>query len=160
MENAVEFLVSFCCSSFLRKRSSKVPRIFHDEFHAIFHEALCRCKCPISWRFLHCRRFSLRKRKLRCSFWNAALQKLHCNIRFSAVRTSFVPEAALQQTKNCTATSKSLRCKKVALSCNAFLRVSSPPRLGTHVSDLLTESVLFGIGPDPGSSECSDFLWL
>ena len=38
-----------------------------------------------------------RKRKLRCSLWSAALQKLHCNIRFSAVRTSFVPKAALQQ---------------------------------------------------------------
>ena len=38
-----------------------------------------------------------RKRKLRCSFWNAALQKLHCNIRFSAVRKSFLPKAALQQ---------------------------------------------------------------
>ena len=51
--------------------------------------------------------------KLRCSFWNAALQKLHCNIRFSAVRTSFAPKAALQQAKTCTATSKSLRCRKV-----------------------------------------------
>ena len=77
-----------------------------------------------------------RKRKLRCKFWNAALQKLHCNIRFSAVRTSFVPKAALQQTKNCTATSKSLRCKKVALSCR-FPAGFKPPRLGTHVSDLL-----------------------
>ena len=78
-----------------------------------------------------------RKRKLRCSFWNAALQKLHCNIRFSAVRTSFVPKAALQRTKNCTATSKSLRCRKVALSCR-FPAGFKPPRLGTHVSDLLT----------------------
>ena len=77
-----------------------------------------------------------RKRKLRCSFWNAALQKLHCNIGFSAVRTSFVPKAALQQTKDCTATSKSLRCRKVALSCR-FHAGFKPPRLGTHVSDLL-----------------------
>ena len=34
-----------------------------------------------------------RKRKLRCSFRNAALQKLHCNIGFSAVRKSLGPEA-------------------------------------------------------------------
>ena len=80
-----------------------------------------------------------RKRKLRCSFWNAALQKLHCNIGFSAVRKSFVPKAALQQTKNCTATSKSLRCRKVALSCR-FPAGFKPPRLGTHVSDLLKNS--------------------
>ena len=77
-----------------------------------------------------------RKRKLRCSFRNAALQKLHCNIRFSAVRKSFGPKAALQQTKNCTATSKKLRCRKVALSCR-FPAGFKPPRLGTHVSDLL-----------------------
>ena len=77
-----------------------------------------------------------RKRKLRCSFWNAALQKLHCNIGFSAVRKSFGPKAALQQTKNCTATSKKLRCRKVALSCR-FPAGFKPPRLGTHVSDLL-----------------------
>ena len=31
-----EFLVKFCCSCFPRKRSLKVPRIFHDKFHAIF----------------------------------------------------------------------------------------------------------------------------
>ena len=80
-----------------------------------------------------------RKQKLHCSFWNAALQKLHCNIRFSAVRTSFVPKAALQQTKNCTATSKSLRCKKAALSCR-FPAGFKPPRLGTHVSDLLSDT--------------------
>ena len=77
-----------------------------------------------------------RKRKLRCRFWNAALQKLHCNIRFSAVRKSFLPKAALQQAKNCTATSTSLRCRKVALSCR-FPAGFKPPRLGTHVSDLL-----------------------
>ena len=73
-----------------------------------------------------------RKRKLRCSFRNAALQKLHCNIGFSAVRKSFGPKAALQQTKNCTATSKKLRCRKVALSCR-FPAGFEPPRLGTHV---------------------------
>ena len=78
-----------------------------------------------------------RKRKLRCNFWNAALQKLHCNIGFSAMRTSFVPKVALQQTKNCTATSKSLRCRKVALSWR-FPAGFKPPRLGTHVSDLLS----------------------
>ena len=78
-----------------------------------------------------------RKRKLRCSFRNAALQKLHCNTRFSAVPTSFVPEPALQRTKICTATSKSLRCRKVALSCR-FPAGFKPPRLGTHVYDLLT----------------------
>ena len=77
---------------------------------------------------------------MRCSFRNAALQKLHCNIRFSAVRTSFVTKAALQQTENCTATSKSLRCRKVALSCR-FPAGFKPPRLGTHVSDLLNLSV-------------------
>ena len=77
-----------------------------------------------------------RKRKLRCSFRHAALQKLHCNIGFSAVRKSFGPKAALQQTKNCTATSKKLRCRKVALSCR-FPAGFKPPRLGTHVSDLL-----------------------
>ena len=77
-----------------------------------------------------------RKRKLRCSFRNAALQKLHCNIGFSAARKSFGPKAALQQTKNCTATSKKLRCRKVALSCR-FPAGFKPPRLGTHVSDLL-----------------------
>ena len=76
------------------------------------------------------------KRKLHCSFWSAALQKLHCNIVFSAVRKSFGPKAALQQTKNCTATSKKLRCRKVALSCR-FPADFKPPRLGTHVSDLL-----------------------
>ena len=76
------------------------------------------------------------KRKLHCSFRSAALQELHCNIVFSAMRKSFGPKAALQQTKNCTATSKKLRCRKVALSCR-FPAAFKPPRLGTHVSDLL-----------------------
>ena len=59
MENAVKFLVRFCCSSFLRKRSSKAPRIFHGECHATFHATFCSCKCPISWRFSLCRRLPL-----------------------------------------------------------------------------------------------------
>ena len=78
-----------------------------------------------------------RKRKLHCSFRSAALQELHCNVCFSAVRKSFGPKAALQQAKNCTAISKKLRCRKVALSCR-FPADFKPPRLGTHVSDLLT----------------------
>ena len=51
------------------------------------------------------------KQKLRCNFRNAALQKLHCNIGFSAVRMSIWPKAALQQAKNCSATLKKMRCK-------------------------------------------------
>ena len=35
-ESAVKFLVKFCCSSFLRKRSSKVPRSFHDHVTPFF----------------------------------------------------------------------------------------------------------------------------
>ena len=73
-----------------------------------------------------------RKLKLRCSFRNAALQKLHCNICFSAARKSFLPKAALQQARNCTATLEKLRCKKVALSCR-FPADFKLPRLGTHV---------------------------
>ena len=65
VEVAMKFVVKFCCSSFLRKRSSKVPGIFHDKFHgifhhAIFHQTLCNCKCPISRRFSFCRRLSLK----------------------------------------------------------------------------------------------------
>ena len=86
-----------------------------------------------------------RKWKLRCSFWNVALQKLHCNICFSAVRKSFVPKAALQQAKNCTATLKKLRCRKVALSCR-FPADFKLPRLGTHVYDLLTYTGNFQTG--------------
>ena len=74
--------------------------------------------------------------KLRCNFRKVALQKLHCNICFSAVQKSFLPKAALQQAKNCSVTSKKLRCRKVALSCR-FPESFKPPRLGTHVSDLL-----------------------
>ena len=92
-----------------------------------------------------------RKRKLRCSFRNAALQKLHCNIGFSAVRKSFGPKAALQQKKNCTATSKRLRCRKVALSCR-FPAGFKPPRLGTHVSDLLKTVNGFGSFTRPSAA--------
>ena len=74
----------------------------------------------------------MRKQTLRCSFRKVAVQKLHCNIRFSAVRTSFLPEAALQQAKNCTATLKKLRRRKVALSCR-FPADFKLPRLGSHV---------------------------
>ena len=45
--NAVEFLVKFCSSSFIRKRSSNAPRIFHNQFHAIFHQTLCSCECTL-----------------------------------------------------------------------------------------------------------------
>ena len=58
-----------------------------------------------------------RRRKLHCNFRSAALPKLHCNLGFSAVRMSFWPKASLQQAKNCSATSKKLRSRKVALSC-------------------------------------------
>ena len=53
----------FVPDSFLTKRSSKVPRISHRNFHTIYtilHQTLCSCKCPISWRFSLCRRWSLR----------------------------------------------------------------------------------------------------
>ena len=61
-----------------------------------------------------------RKRKLRCNFWNAALQKLHCNNGFSAVRMLFRP-------KSCAAASKKLQCniEKAALQeSGAFLPLS------------------------------------
>ena len=75
-----------------------------------------------------------RKRKLRCSFRKVALQMLHCSIRFSAVRTSFLPEAALQQAKTALQHWKSC----VAILSGAFLLLSCgfqaptfrPPRLG------------------------------
>ena len=93
-----------------------------------------------------------RKRKLRCNFRNVALQKLHCNIRVSAVRKSFSPKAALQQAKNCSATLKKLRCRKVALSCRKH------PRLGP--ADLFGWVVFRGGLPalDPwhlSSSDCN-----
>ena len=77
-----------------------------------------------------------RKRKLHCNFRKVALQKLHCNTRYSEVRTSFLPKAALQQANKCSATLKKPRCKKVALSC-CFPADFKPPRLCTHLQDLL-----------------------
>ena len=61
------------------------------------------------------------KTEVALQFLELAPQKLHCNICFSAMRTSFLPKAALQQTKNCTATLKKLRCRKVALSWHTRL---------------------------------------
>ena len=61
-----------------------------------------------------------------------ALQKLHCNIRFSAVRKSFVPKAALQP-KNCTATSKAALQESGAflpLSCGLQVPKFRHPRFG------------------------------
>ena len=55
----VKFLVKFCRSSFLRKRSSKVPRGFHDQFHAIFHETFYSCKSPTSFRLFTLQTFVL-----------------------------------------------------------------------------------------------------
>ena len=74
-------------------------------------------------------------RKTEVSFRKAALQKLRCNICFSAVRTSFFfPKAALQQTKNCTATLKKLQLQEsgafVLLSCRFQAPTSRLPRLG------------------------------
>ena len=71
-----------------------------------------------------------RKRKLRCNFRNAALQKLHCNIglRFSAVRMSFWPKAALQQAKKLQCNTEKLHCRKV-LSCRFQAPTFRRPRL-------------------------------
>ena len=63
--------------------------------------------------------------KLRCGSCTATFA-------FSAVRKAFLPKAALQQAKNCTATLKQLRCRKVARSCR-FPADFRLPRLGTHV---------------------------
>ena len=55
-----------------------------------------------------------------CNFRTFALQKLHCNIPFSAVQTSHLPEVELQRATKRTSTSTELRCKKVvfpAASC-------------------------------------------
>ena len=52
----------------------------------------------------------------------AIFGKLHCNIRFSAVRISFLPKAVLQQTTNCTTT----------MSCH-FPSSLKLPHLGSHV---------------------------
>ena len=132
---AVDFLVDFFGPFSLEKNRRKKST---QKSTAIFKSGIWEfrgqnphCKDPalINPTPLTCHK---RKRKLRCSFRNAALQKLHCNIGFSAVRKSVGPEAALQQTKNCTATSKKLRCRKVALSCR-FPAGFKLPRLGTHV---------------------------
>ena len=75
-----------------------------------------------------------RKRKLRCNFWNVVLQKLHCNIRFSAVRISFWPKAALQHTKKRHCNIEERRCRKVALflplSCGFQAPTLRHPHLG------------------------------
>ena len=72
-----------------------------------------------------------------------ALQFLECCAAETALQHSLFCRADVICTKscaaaneNCTATSKSLRCRKVAPSCR-FLAGFKPPRLGTHVSDLL-----------------------
>ena len=75
------------------------------------------------------------KRKSSCTA--TIFGKLHCcNVRLSAVRTSFLPIAALLRTKNSIETLKKLCCKRVALSCwfPADLRL---PRLGSHFWVLL-----------------------
>ena len=74
-----------------------------------------------------------RKRKLRCSFRNAVLQKLHCNIGFSQCGCHF-------DQKSCAAAGEKLQCniqkaalqEKVPLSCR-FPADFKLPRLGTHV---------------------------
>ena len=66
---------------------------------------------------------------LRCRSCTATLVFLQCGCHFG-------PKAALQQAKNCSATLKRLRCKKVALSCRSPVDFRLP-RLGTHVEDLL-----------------------
>ena len=76
-----------------------------------------------------------RKRKLRCNFRKVALQKLHCNIRFSAVRTSFYQKLRCAGEKRQRFIEK-LCCKKTAFSCRfpAHFRL---PRLGSHIWGLL-----------------------
>ena len=78
--------------------------------------------------------FFSEKQKLRCSFRKACAAETALQHSLSAVRKSFVPKAALQQTKNCTATSKKLRCRKVALSCRFSAGFQAPtfrhPRFG------------------------------
>ena len=77
----------------------------------------------------------MRKQKLRCSFRNAALQKLHCNIGFSAVRKSFGPEAVLQQTKNCNCNIEKAALQEsgafLPLSCGSQAPTFRHPRLGS-----------------------------
>ena len=62
-----------------------------------------------------------RRQKLSCNFRTVALRKLQsrnctAGARFSAVRSSFLPKAALQRTKNCIEIEKALLQKSVALS--------------------------------------------
>ena len=59
---------NFTVASFLRKRSSKVPKNVHEKNHAIF-QTFCSCKCPISWHFALCRRLSLKGRSDRLRIW-------------------------------------------------------------------------------------------
>ena len=71
----------------------------YDDFrrfcqHAMFQQVLN--PTPLNPTPATCHK---RKQKLRCNFWKVALPKLHYNIRFSAVRTSFLPKAALQRMK-------------------------------------------------------------
>ena len=81
-----------------------------------------------------------RKQKLRCNFQNIALQKLHCNIRFPAVRKSLLPEATLQQAKNCNATLKKAALQEsgafLPLSCGFQAHTFRLPCLGS--ADVLT----------------------
>ena len=82
---------------------------------------------------LRCRNCTATFASLRCG--RHLYQKLRCSKR-----------------KNCTATSKSLHCTKVALSCR-FPAGFKPPRLGTHVSDLLIRFSWFWIGFRQGFAE-------
>ena len=65
-----------------------------------------------------------RKRKLRCSFRNVALQKLHCNIRFSAA-WNFYQKLRCRKRKTALQLRKSCVAGKWRFPA-AFLRVSSP----------------------------------
>ena len=96
----------------------------------IFSGLLQRCFCcqqvlnltPLNPTPATCHK---RKRKLHCRFRSAALQELHCNIAFSAVRKSFGPTAALQQTKTALQHRKNCVARKWRFPA-AFLRLSSP----------------------------------
>ena len=90
-----------------------------------------------------------RKREFHCSFRKVALQKLHCNICLSAARKSFLPKAALQQAKNCSATLKKLHCRTFALSC-CFPADFKLPCLGTHVYCLRPEGRSPRVGTPSG----------
>ena len=68
-----------------------------------------------------------RKQKLVCNFRKGALQKLHCNIRFSAVWKPFSPKAALQRAETTLQHWKSCVARKWRFPA-AFLRIS-----GSHV---------------------------